>query len=233
MIAPDEQLARIRSLSFDCYGTLIDWITGVRGALGELAAGGGALPVDLGEFFDTYLEVEGRIEAGPYMPYQEVLTAAQAELAQRFGLTVPPDRARLLAASVPGWKPYDDTNAALARLKTRYRLGILSNIDNDLFAATARHFEPVIGRFDFVITAEDVGSYKPGHAHFTRLLETAIDDRAAHLHVAQSLFHDGVPAADLGIPFVWINRRNEVNDTTARPLAEFPDLTALADRLGV
>ena len=133
--------------------------------------------------------------------------------------------AESLAESVPGWKPFPDTNPALARLKERFRLGILSNIDNDLFAATARHFESAIGRFDFVITAEDVGSYKPGHGHFKRLLTTVVDDVSTHLHVAQSLFHDGVPAAELGIPFVWINRRGEVNETTARPLAELANLT--------
>jgi len=228
---PDEQVARIRSLSFDCYGTLIDWITGIRGALETLAASGGSLPIDQGEFFDTYLEVEAETEAGPYMSYKEVLTSAQAELARRFGLTVPPERARVLADSVPGWKPFDDTNPALARLKERFRLGILSNIDNDLFAATARQFEPAIGQFDFVITAEDVGSYKPGHGHFKRLLQTVVDDQGTNLHVAQSLFHDGAPAAELGIPFVWINRRGEVNETIAKPLAELSNLTELADML--
>ena len=233
MTLPDDRNACFRSLSFDCYGTLIDWITGIGGALETLAASGGSLPVDQGEFFDTYLEVEAEAEAGPYVPYRNILSAAQVELARRFGLTVPPERARLLAESVPSWKPFPDVNPALARLKTRYRLGILSNIDNDLFAATARHFEPAIHRFDFVITAEDVRSYKPGHPHFARLLETVVDDPDAHLHVAQSLFHDGVPAAELGIPFVWINRRHEVNDTAAKPLAVFADLTELAGRMGV
>ena len=173
------------------------------------------------------------MEAGPYLPYKEILTLAQAELARRFALTVPPGRVRLLAGSVPNWVPFDDTNATLARLKGRYRLGILSNIDNDLFTETARRFRPAIDGFDFVITAQEVGSYKPGHAHFRRLLETGAVDPQAHLHVAQSLFHDGVPAAELGMPFVWINRRDENNHTTARPLAVFNDLTGLADRMGV
>lgn len=233
MTLPDDRNACLRSLSFDCYGTLIDWITGIGGALERLAASGGSLPVDQGELFDTYLEVEAEAEAGPYMPYKDILSTAQAQLARRFGLTVPPDRTRLLAESVPNWKPFPDANPALARLKARYRLGILSNIDNDLFAATARHFAPAVGRFDFIITAEDVRAYKPAHPHFNRLLNTVVDDLGTHLHVAQSLFHDGVPAAELGIPFVWINRHHQVNDTAAKPLAEFADLARLAAWFGV
>jgi 2-haloalkanoic acid dehalogenase type II len=225
------ELARdFRSLSFDCYGTLIDWIGGIRGAFDTLASHGGSLPADEREFFDTYLEAEARVEAGPYVPYCEVLTTVQAALAERFGLQFPPDRADVLAKSHGQWKPFPDTNGALNRLKTRYRLGILSNVDRDLFVGTARHFDVA---FDFVITAQDVQAYKPDHAHFNRLLETQAPDPKTHLHVAQSLFHDGVPAAELGIPFVWINRRDEVNDTRARPLATFANLAELADRLGV
>ncbi len=228
----NEQIAQVSSLSFDCYGTLIDWETGIRRALDALAASGGGLQVDQREFFDTYLEVEAAIEAGPYASYRQVLRGAQVELARRYQLDVPADQAGLLADSVPGWTPYADTNAALARLKQRCRLGVLSNIDRDLFARTCRHFPPHLDRFDFVITAEDVGAYKPARRHFERLLQTESDDPGTHIHVAQSLYHDGVPAAELGIPFIWINRRQETNRTTAAPLAQFANLTELADWLG-
>jgi 2-haloalkanoic acid dehalogenase type II len=225
----DEHISRVRSLSFDCYGTLIDWISGIRGVFETLAAAEARL-IDEREFFDTYLEAEAQTEAGPYKPYRDVLATVQRTLADRFRIVLPPEQADLLARSQADWKPFSDTNPALTRLATRYRLGVVSNIDNDLFAATARHFEV---DFDFVITAEDVRAYKPARAHFERLLETEVDDPSTHLHVAQSLFHDGCPAAELGIPFVWINRRGVVNDTAARPLAVFDDLTAFADRMGV
>jgi 2-haloacid dehalogenase len=228
-----EQLAAIRSLSFDCYGTLIDWETGIRRALDALASASGGLAIDQREFFDTYLETEAAIEAGPYRPYKDVLCGVQVELARRYGLTVPADRARLLAESVAGWTPFADTNDALARLKRRFRLGVVSNIDRDLFGWTARHFAAAIGQFDFVIAAEDVESYKPAHPHFLRLLEAEVQEAGTHLHVAQSLFHDGVPAEELNIPFAWINRRNEVNETAATPVAEFANLAGLADWLGV
>ncbi|MCP4251345.1 MAG: HAD-IA family hydrolase [bacterium] len=224
------QATWIRTISFDCYGTLIDWIGGIRGVFETLAAAGGAIPTDERAFFDAYLEAEAEAEGGPYRPYVQVLAAVQERLAAKLGIAFPPEQANLLAESVPNWKPLPDTNAALVRLKTRYRLGILSNIDNDLFAATARHVDVA---FDFVITAQDVGSYKPARGHFDRLTETVATDLQTHLHVAQSLFHDGVPANELGMPFVWINRRNETNDSTARPLAVFDDLNGLADAMGV
>lgn len=226
----DEEIARVTSLSFDCYGTLIDWIAGIRGVFATLAATTGARLIDERQFFDAYLEAEAQAEAGPYLPYREVLTAVQRALADRFQIALPPDQANLLARSQAGWKPFPDTNAALARLKTCYRLGVVSNIDNDMFAATARHFDVA---FDFVITAQDVRAYKPAHPHFRRLLETVVDDPSTHLHVAQSLFHDGCPTAELGIPFVWINRRGETNDIPAKPLAVFDDLASFADGMGV
>jgi 2-haloacid dehalogenase len=131
----------------------------------------------------------------------------------------------LLAETLPEWRPFPDTNEALRRLKDRYRLGILSNIDQDLFTETARHFEV---DFDVVVTAEDVRSYKPGHLHFLKLIEDYADSDSV-LHVAQSLYHDGRPAGDLNIAFVWINRYNEVNTEGVTPLAEYPDLKSLAD----
>ncbi len=221
-------ITRLRSLSFDCYGTLIDWIAGIRGVFRTLAASGGLLPADEDAFFDAYLQAEAEVEAGPYVPYRQVLTNVQAALARRFGLDFPPQQATLLADSQAGWRPFPDTNAALTRLQKRLRLGVLSNIDRAMFAATCRHFE--VG-FDFVITAEDVGAYKPARPHFERLLQAEVRDASTHLHVAQSLFHDGVPAADLGIPFVWINRRGETNDTAAGPLATYATLGELADAL--
>ena len=118
-----------------------------------------------------------------------------------------------------------DTNAALARLKERYRLGVLSNVDQDLFTETARQFD--VG-FGFVITAEEVESYKPAQGQFRELLERHAS-RNRVIHVAQSLFHDGGPASELGIAFVWINRYKQTNETAVRPVATYPDLESLAN----
>ena len=219
----DEVLRRTRVITFDCYGTLIDWAAGLRGSLD--AVFGEALTQHHAELFEAYTQVEAVVEAEPYHSYREVLAATVERLAQRLDLELPPGRARLLAESLPEWRPFPDTNAALRRLKERYRLGVLSNIDRDLFVGTARHFDV---EFDFVVTAEDVQSYKPGHGHFRKLLEDHAEPKTV-LHVAQSLYHDGVPAAELGLAYVWINRYRGENDTTARPVAEYPDLKSLAD----
>ena len=175
------------------------------------------------ELFESYLEAEAAIEGGGYLPYREVIATALRRTVQVTGVQVETevDGAEVVAQ----WQPFPDTVEALVRLKQRYRLGVLSNIDRDLFAGTARHFGTT---FDFIVTAEDVGAYKPAHAHFERLL-SAHGPRDAVLHVAQSLFHDGTPAGELGIPFVWINRYGEPNLTDVEPLAVFPDLQSLAE----
>ena len=140
-------------------------------------------------------------------------------------MPLPPNRVDFLAESLPDWPTFPDTNGALARLKGRYRLGVLSNVDRDLFAATTRKLNV---QFDLAVTAQDVRAYKPADAHFERLL-TSYGPREEVLHVAQSLFHDGVPAGELSIPFVWINRYGETNETQVRPLATYPDLRSFAD----
>jgi 2-haloacid dehalogenase len=223
----DEMRDQVETISFDCYGTLIDWESGIRRTF-EMLAAAGPNPIQADELFDAYLLTEAAVEDMEYRSYRDVLGGVQERLAQRFGLSVAAERRTLLADSLADWRPFDDTNDALSRLKRRYRLGVLSNVDRDLFAATAKHLSV---EFDFVVTAEDVRAYKPAHPHFFRLLEDAGQNRASILHVAQSLYHDGVPAHQLGIPFVWINRRGETNETIATPLATFPDLASLADAL--
>jgi 2-haloacid dehalogenase len=159
-----------------------------------------------------------------------VLQRAVVRLGSRFGLAVNDESHRVLVDSLPAWSPFRDTNDALKRLKAKYRLAVLSNIDRDLFARTAEHFDV---QFDWVVTAEDVQAYKPSPNHFERICELTGYGARDILHAAQSLYHDIVPCTKLGRPAVWINRRNERNDTGADPLAEFPTLAALADALGV
>jgi 2-haloacid dehalogenase len=218
-----ETLNQIQTLTFDCYGTLVDWKTGLSRSFVELFGPEAAERSE--ELFTAYVEAEAAIESGAYCSYRQVFVGVTRSLARRIGRSVDRNRENLLADRLPQWPMFPDTNEALCRLKNRFRLGVLSNIDHDLFAATARQFDVA---FDFVVTAEDVGSYKPAHGHFERLLvEHGTKQRT--LHVAQSLYHDGMPASQLGLAFAWINRYGQRNHTEVVPLAEFPDLKSLAD----
>ncbi len=219
--------AATKTLTFDCYGTLIDWEAGLKSALAGLF-GEAALDGRATEVFDAYVEAEAAVEEEAYRPYREVLAEAARRVATLFDLAAPTDPDGFMAGHLKDWPPFQDTNAALKRLAAICRLGILSNIDRDLLDATMRHLEVP---FDFTVTAEDVRAYKPAHLHFLRFLN-AHGGREGGLHVAQSLFHDGVPAAQLDLPFVWINRRGQAppsGSDGARPIAIYPDLAAFAD----
>ena len=217
-------LGRVDTITFDCYGTLIDWKEGLSRSFQAMFGTG--IESRLGELFDIYIPLEAQVEGEPYRGYRQVLEEVSVRLAHQLGVELPHDHVGVLAQTLPTWPIFADTNDALVRLKRRYRLGVLSNIDHDLFAATASRF-PIT--FDFVVTAQDVRSYKPDPNHFHRMLEQH-GDTATTLHVAQSLFHDGVPAQALGLAFVWINRYKEMNRTAVQPLAEFDDLCSLADQ---
>lgn len=216
---------RVEALTFDCYGTLIDWRVGLARSFRDLFGPGADGQMD--DLQSAYLAIEAEVQTEVFQSYRRVVTEVAVRLAKRFGFDLPGDRAGLLAEQLPTWAPFADTNEALARLKRRHRLGVLSNVDRDLFAGTARHFDVA---FDFVVAAEDVGAYKPSRAHFERLLSEHAEPDTV-LHVAQSLYHDGVPAGELGIPFVWINRYDDRNDTGVSPLATFPDLKSFADAM--
>jgi len=215
-------LAQTKTITFDCYGTLIDWKGGLAQSFRELF--GRTVEGRIDELFGLYVEVEATVEGGPYRPYRDVLSKVAARLGSELGMPLSEKRAQALASMLPGWPPFPDTNEALTRLKRSFRLGVLSNIDRDLFAGTARQF-PI--EFDFVITAQDVRAYKPSQAHFRRMLETH-GPKQSVLHVAQSLYHDGKPCGELDLAYAWINRYKQVNDTAIRPIAEFPDLISLA-----
>ena len=215
-------------LTFDCYGTLIDWATGIRRAV-EGVAVDSDVRIDLAGLYRAHARVEAEAQRPPWRCYREVLTDVLAALGRELGFAIPETQRLALADSVPSWPPFPDTNPALVRLKRWFRLGILSNTDRDLLRGTMEHFDVA---FDVVVTAEDVRSYKPRHAHFERLRELERPAAGTWLHVAQSLFHDVVPAGELSVPCVWINRRGETNDSGVPPAAEFPDLVALADWLG-
>lgn len=228
-------LSRFKLLSFDCYGTLIDWETGILGALRPLLEGHGK-PLPDPDLLRLYAELEASEEAGQYQPYREVLANVVRQLGKRLGFSPPVEEAAALADSIASWLPFPDTVDALRRLQGRYRLAILSNIDDDLFAHSARRLEVA---FDFVITAQQCRSYKPSLNNFRRLLERTGLGASAILHCAESRFHDVAPARQFGIATVWVNRHagrpgaSTSGAGTAVPDLEVPDLKTLAEFAGL
>jgi 2-haloalkanoic acid dehalogenase type II len=221
----EEMMARLYDvITFDCYGTLIDWEAGISAAF---AAAAEAQPFDRTQVLKAYTEIEPTVEAAPYRRYHAVLTETAQRVAERLGWPLSQERARFLPESLPNWPPFADTNPALERLMAAgYSLGILSNIDDDLLAGTRRHFTVP---FDLIVTAQQVGSYKPAHTHFTEARQRLADKR--WLHAAQSYFHDVIPARALGISIAWINRKHEAASDGGGADYEFHTLTELADWL--
>jgi 2-haloacid dehalogenase len=210
-----------RWATFDCYGTIVDWNAGIRGELEKLF---GVEHAD--RLLARYHELEPEIQAAnPGHSYREVLTIALVRLAEEEGLTLPEGEASSLAHSLPSWPVFGDAPEALGEAQTRgWRLGILSNTDRDLLDAS---MEAIGVRFDDSIVAGEIGSYKPASRHWEVFREKHGD--VAHVHVAQSLFHDIAPTSELGIPNVWINRLGEPEDS--RPQRTLPSLSGLADTL--
>jgi 2-haloacid dehalogenase len=211
-----------RWATFDCYGTLIDWEGGIRDALGSLWP-----DADREVLLARYHQVEPRIQEGSALPYRQVMARALEGIAEAEGLEVPAGQEDALGRSLPDWTPFPDVPAGLREMVgLGWTFVILSNTDPDLLAASIKRIgiEP-----DLAITAKEAGSYKPAHGHWLRFREATGADRSRHVHVAASPFHDLAPAAELGIPAVWINRRGETSDQPRA--AELPDLTGLADVL--
>jgi len=220
------------TLTFDCYGTLIDWESGIAGALGPILARHGR-PLDVESILERYALIESALEAGPYLRYREVLRRALDAFGSALGFEPSAEERESFGASVADWPAFPDSEAALATLATRYRLVILSNVDDDLFADSARRLGVA---FHDVITAQQVGSYKPELRNFEVAIER-VGPRERILHVAQSLFHDIAPARAVGLRAVWVNRRagrpgsGATAQSDARPDAEVPDLRTLAELL--
>jgi 2-haloacid dehalogenase len=230
------RLTDFRVLTFDCYGTLIDWESGLFAALQPLLLRAGvAQPRD--DVLATFAEHESRQEAAtPAMKYADLLTDVHGQLARAWG--VAPDAAESAAfgASVGAWPAFEDTATALQYLKQHYKLVILSNVDRDSFAGSL----PRLGvTFDAVFTAQDIGSYKPDPRNFAYLLDKLGAMGVAKgdiLHTAQSLFHDHAPANTAGLASAWIDRRQDADGwgATSPPPAgvhydfRFPSMAAMA-----
>ena len=211
-----------RWATFDCYGTLIDWNTGIGDQLEHLF---GAERRD--ELLARYHRLEPEVQAETYRSYAEVLSLTLERLASEAGLPIPEGDSGALARSLPDWPPFREVPAALAELRNRgWSLAILSNTDHALITQSQRALGVPI---DVIVTAEDVSSYKPAHKHWERFFEQTTADRERHVHVAASLFHDVAPGRELGLTTVWINRLGEAADP--EPDRELPDLSALPDTL--
>jgi 2-haloacid dehalogenase len=190
-------------LTFDCYGTLIDWENGILNSLRPVFTRHGLDPSDR-DILETYAPIETKHEAGDHLGYKMVLRLVMTEMSLRFAFDATPGELDCLSASLPDWKPFPDTVEALIKLKTRFKLAVISNIDDDLFEASARRLEVP---FDWVITAQQAGAYKPSHEVFDYAMKKIGVPREQILHVAQSVYHDIIPARAIGLHSVWVNRR--------------------------
>ena len=209
-------------LTFDCYGTLIDWEAGLLAALRPpLAAHGVTAPDD--SVLEAYARHEAELEAGPYRPYREILGGALTAMLEHFGQVPTPDEVAAIGGSVADWPAFPDSSAALAQLHSRFKLGVITNCDDDLFAAS----EARLGTsFDWVVTAQQAKRYKPNPRGFELMFERVGLPPSRILHVAQSLYHDHVAAKRLGLTTVWVDRRGDQPGFGATPPAEaMPDLT--------
>ena len=222
-------------LTFDCYGTLIDWESGILGAMRPILEARG---VELGDedLLELFGRAESAAESGTYRRYREVLSDVVSGFGEALGFEPSQAERSSLADSLGDWAPFGDTVDALEALGGRYRLAIISNIDDDLFAKSA----PKLGvEFDEVVTAQQVGAYKPSLQNFSIAFERLGLDPSAVLHVAQSLHHDIAPARALGLACVWVNRRTgregagATAPATARPDLEVPDLQTLVTLMGL
>lgn len=212
-------------VTFDCYGTLIDWRKGIADAFDEAVPGAADLPRD--ELFGAYARAEAEVESGPYQPYRQVLTRAAGRAVELLGLRIPDSRRLFLAESLPSWRPFADTNPALERIAALGpRLGILSNIDDDLLEGT---LEQLAIPFDLLITAGGLRSYKPAPAHFLAAIEACDGRPEAIVHVAESFYHDVTAARPLGIRTLWVNRTAACPVEEVAPSAELRDLAEAAD----
>jgi 2-haloacid dehalogenase len=231
-------LTRFKILTFDCYGTMIDWETGIFSALRPILAAHGKKITD-SALLELYSELEASAETltekGQFLRYRDVLQSVVRGFGERLGFSPSDAEARSLPESIANWQPFPDTVEALRKLKARYQLAVISNVDDDLFASTA----PKLGvAFDQVITAQQARCYKPCIRIFELAEERMGVSREQWLHVGQSIYHDVIPAQSLGIATVWVNRpspRPGAGAATAaagKPDLEVPNMQTLAKLAG-
>lgn len=215
-------------ITFDCYGTLIDWEGGIGDAVKKLSDKND-FNLNLNGISDKYIKAELEVEAEQYRKYHEILQLSAKKLLKSEGFDISDEDALEFADSIYSWQPFAETHDTLAKLKDKgYKLVILSNIDNEIIK---RSVELIGIGFDGIVTAEEVGSYKPTYGHWEEMLKRFNAKKAEVLHVAASYVHDIIPAKEQGFDVIWINRNNEKPTRDIKPDLEFKDLKPLPDAL--
>lgn len=216
-------------VTFDVYGTLIDWETGIYEAFAKEAERDN-FEIDRTQLIALFHEISREIEGGSYELYAEVLRRTAIEIAKRLEWPLEPSRSGFLPDSVQRWKPFKETNTQLQKLAKKYKLGLLSNIDDKLLGQTRRHIPT---DFDLVVTAQQVRSYKPEAAHFTECARR-VGGKRGWVHVTSSHYHDVVPCVKARVPVIWVNRSKETLESSQKkPTLEVANLKEAAKALGV
>ena len=220
---------KVEFVTFDCYGTLIDWETGVYEAFQKEADRDG-FTIDRDQLIPRFIEIQRDIQRGSYELYAEVLRRAAVRVAGELGWELEPSRSNFLPDSVPRWMPFRETNAQLERFAKKYEVGILANVDDKLLGATRRHFRP---DFDLVVTAQQVRSYKPDPAHFKECARRMDDKKKRWVHIASGYPTDVEPCLKQRVPVIWVNRGGEeLESGQKKPTGEvksFRDAAKLLD----
>jgi 2-haloacid dehalogenase/putative hydrolase of the HAD superfamily len=215
---PLPKLKDITWVTTDCYGTLIDWEKGILESFRREAKRDG-FSFEEEPFMNRFFEVQAEIIRGSYELYAEVLRRAAVKTAKEIGWELEPSRAQFLPDSIPEWAPFREANAAMDRLRKRYEVGIVSNIDDKLLGVSRRHLRTEL---DLVVTAQQVRSYKPDPAHF----------KEWWLHIASGYETDVAPALKMNVPVIWVNRSGEKLEGRKAPSATVKNLRDAAKRLG-
>ena len=219
----------INWVTFDVYGTLIDWETGVYEAFKAEASRDG-FSIDRDELIPMFHEISQDIESGSYELYAEVLRRTAVQIAKRLEWPLEPSRSGFLPDSIPRWKPFKETNPQLNKVAAKFSTGLISNIDDKLLGLTRRHLPT---DFDLVVTAQQVRSYKPDPAHFKEFQRRIEGDKKGWVHIAASQYHDVEPLSKLKVPTIWVNRSGEALESGRKaPEAEVSTLAEAVKLLG-
>lgn len=219
----------VNFVTFDCYGTLIDWEEGIYQAV-KIEAARDDVEIVREEFMPVFFAIQATIEAGSYELYAEVLRRTVVRAAKKVGWNLEPSRAGFLPASVAGWKPFKETNAILQKFAKRYQLGLLSNIDDKLLGATRRYI-PV--EFDLVVTAQQVRTYKPEPSHFKECARR-IGGKKRWVHISAGYGSDVEPCVKQKIPVIWVNRgKQRLEKGKRKPNVEVATLKQAAAKLKI
>ncbi|MTD46122.1 HAD-IA family hydrolase [Conexibacter sp. W3-3-2] len=221
--------AKIQWVTFDVYGTLIDWEKGIYDAFRKEAARDGFTIDDPSEIIPLFHEISREVEGGSYELYAEVLRRTAVEIAKRIGWPLEPSRSGFLPDSVQRWAAFKETNTQLNKFRKKFETGLISNVDDKLLGQTRRH---IPGDFDLVVTAQQVRSYKPDPAHFTEFARR-IGGKKGWVHIGCSHYHDIEPCLKAKVPVIWVNRNKEVLESgQKKPTAEVKTLLEAAKLLG-